>query len=116
MTSNETNSASQTARPGLNTPAAVLWASAFLLAGMLLSQLGRTSGTPAYAEMVSETASGLSLMTTTSGNNSQDYVAVLDSPAQQLYVYTPTVRQGFELIARVELNEAFALGRQATDD
>ncbi|MFG0251771.1 MAG: hypothetical protein ACF8NJ_02735 [Phycisphaerales bacterium JB038] len=115
MNTSEPRTACSESRPGLNTPAAILWASAFLLAGMLITQLGRTTGNPAYAEMVSETSSGLSLMTTQSNNSSQDYVTVLDSPAQQLYVYTPTVRDGFELIARVELNEAFSAGRKASD-
>jgi hypothetical protein len=112
MQQNDTNT---TTSRGLNTPAAVLWASAFVLAGMLISQLGQSPVAPAHAEMVSETASGLSLMTTRGVSSSQEYLAVLDSPAQQLYVYSPTIRDGFQLVSRVELDQAFVAGRQASD-
>ncbi len=111
MQQNDTNTTSR----GLNTSAAVLWASAFVLAGMLISQLGQSPVSPAHADMVSETASGLSLMTTRGGSSSQEFVAVLDSPQQQLYVYSPNMRTGFELVTRVPLSEAFTQGRQAAE-
>lgn len=95
------------------TASAILWACAFVLTGMIISKLGDSPASIAHAEMTAQTASGISLMTTDTGTSSEEYVTVLDSPTQQLYVYDATMRDGFRLIARVDLAEAFATGRKA---
>ncbi|MCK4871997.1 MAG: hypothetical protein KAS72_04650 [Phycisphaerales bacterium] len=99
-------------RAPIDTPTAILWACAFLLTALIVTRFGAISPNSVYAEMTADAAAGLSLLTTSDGS-SDEFVAILDSPTQQLYVYNVTMRDGFELVGRIELAEAFETGRKA---
>lgn len=78
------------ARPSIDTPAAILWASAFLLAALVIVQAGRLPGNEAHAEMGVQ-FDGFTLLTTDSGRGEDaapdELLYVLDSRAEMLYVY-----------------------------
>ncbi|MCA9305154.1 MAG: hypothetical protein R3B46_08600 [Phycisphaerales bacterium] len=78
----------------LDTGAAALWASAFVIAAMIVSQASRLgAGNPAYAGNVSEVGD-LTVMTASAGDN-EDVLAVLDRRDEILYIYG--VEQGRDL-------------------
>jgi len=74
----------------INTAAAVLWASAFVLAALVITQAGRLPINPAYAEMGVENGD-FTLVTSNSGRgeNAAPYelLYVLDSRDEVLLVY-----------------------------
>ena len=55
------------ARSPLSPSAAILWASAFLIATLAIFQAGHLSPNPAFAGMATTTDEGFSLVTTSSG-------------------------------------------------
>jgi hypothetical protein len=76
---------------GMNTAGtAVLWASAFLLAGLVIVQAGRLPSNPAYAEMAVADG-GYTLLTTDSGRGEDaapnELLYVLDSREETVLVY-----------------------------
>jgi hypothetical protein len=76
---------------------AVLWASAFVLAALVIIQAGKLPGNPAYAEMGLESG-GFSLLTTNSGRGGtadpDELLYVIDSRDEVLLVYgIPDARQ-----------------------
>lgn len=74
--------------------AAALWASAFVIGAMIISQASRMGvSNPAYAGNVSEVGD-LTVMTASSGDN-EDVLAVLDRRDEILYIYG--VEQGRDL-------------------
>lgn len=74
---------------------ASMWASAFVIAAIIISQAGRLGPlNPAYAEMASE-GSDYSLMTTQGGNDENLYV--LDNRAGKLFVYKHVPNEGLIL-------------------
>lgn len=74
--------------------AAALWASAFVIGAMIISQASRLgAGNPAYAGNVSEVGD-LTVMTASAGDN-EDVLAVLDRRDEILYIYG--VEQGRDL-------------------
>lgn len=82
----------------INSAAAVLWASAFVLAALVIVQAGRLPGNPAYGDQ-SVAADSYTLLTTASGTGRgndppDELLYVLDSRAQILLVYQiPDTRQ-----------------------
>lgn len=70
--------------------AAVLWASAFFLAAMVIIQAGKLPGNPAYAEM-GVSHGGYTLMTINSGRGGDtdpdELLLVLDSRSETLLIY-----------------------------
>lgn len=74
----------------INTASAVLWASAFVLAAMVITQAGRLPVNPAYAEMGVESG-GFTLVTSNSGRGEDaapyELLYVLDSRDEVLLVY-----------------------------
>ena len=72
--------------------AAVLWASAFVIAAMLIMQAGRLAPNPAYAGMATSTSSGFSLVTSSDGQgppqSPYELLYVIDSTDEVLYIYT----------------------------
>ena len=82
---------------GINTPAAVLWASAFGLAALVVVQAGKLPGNQAYADQGVQ-GGGFTLLTTDSGRGDDaspdELLYVLDSRSEFLLVYEiPNARQ-----------------------
>lgn len=73
-------------RSELNPAAAVLWASAFLIAALVIVQAGRLQSNPAHADMVQERGD-YTLMTTKSGREDNTVLYVMDGRTQTLLVY-----------------------------
>lgn len=91
-----------------------LWllASALVLGGLLVAQLGRlTGGTPAYADLVNQ---GNDFGILTSISTGDDLVVVLDQRNEELLVYTPYNQRAIEFKARHSLKDLFTTGRAAT--
>jgi len=72
--------------------AAVLWASAFVIAALLIMQAGRLSPNPAYAGMATSTMSGFTLVTSSDGQGPPEapyeLLYVIDNSDEVLYIYT----------------------------
>ena len=88
----------------INTSAAALWASAFVIAAMIIVQAGRLPGQTANAEMTA-TRADYSVMTTSSGRGGDqdpdELLYVIDNRDQVLLVYEiEDVRRG-QVILRV---------------
>ena len=91
-----------------------LWllASALVLGGLLVAQLGRLAGgTPAYADLVNQ---GGDFGILTSISTGDDLVVVLDQRNEELLVYTPYNQRAIEFKARHSLKDLFTSGRAAT--
>lgn len=74
----------------INTAAAVLWASAFVLGAMIIVQAGRLPINPAYGAMSSE-KDGFTMVTASSGRGQDaapyELLYVVDSRGEMLLVY-----------------------------
>ncbi len=74
----------------LNPAAAVLWASAFVVAALAIMQAGRLAPNPAYADALT-TEDGFSLLTAPSGlgggDRPYDLLYVIDSTDETLFIY-----------------------------
>ncbi len=77
---------SQSTPVKLNPAAAVLWASAFIIAALVLVTAGQRSGNPAHAEMVSSRGDYI-MMTTGSGRGDAEVLYVIDTRQHVLYAY-----------------------------
>ncbi len=82
----------------INTSAAVLWASAFVIAALVIVQAGRLPGRPAYGEMVS-TRADYTILTARSGRGRDEepdeILFVIDNRDGVLMVYEmPDARRG----------------------
>lgn len=86
-----------------------LWASAFVLAALTLTQASRLTGEPAHAEMVA--ASGIYTALTAEAVN-DDALLVLDGRSEQLLVYRTQNRSAMELIQTYSLPRLFSDARQ----
>ena len=115
QTTNHTSNSEQTpgttrARRPRFAPHAVLWASAFVLAGLVLLQAQRVVGPVASAELVSRT--GDTTIMTVSGP-SDDALWVLDERSEQLFIYAAQQRGGIELVQKLSLSTLFRDARRA---
>jgi hypothetical protein len=101
----------------INTAAAVLWASAFLLAALVIVQAGRLPGNPAYAEMALESG-GYTLLTTDSGRGGDaapnELLYIIDSREEVVLVYEIEDARQNQIILRDggSLQNLFATGRR----
>jgi hypothetical protein len=98
----------QDQRATINPAAAVLWASAFVIAAIIIMQAGRLPGNMAHAEVVADRAS-YTLMTADSGRGGDtepdELLYIIDSREQVMLVYevedarkkTITFRDGHSL-------------------
>lgn len=72
--------------------AAALWASAIIVAGLILTTAGRLPENPAYAGMATTGTGGFSMVTAPSGFGPADkpyeVLYVIDNTTQTLYVYS----------------------------
>jgi|GEM_PF-1943918 len=98
---------------------AALWASSFVLAGLLVARLAPTAaealaqpgdrgGTASAAGTISA-AGSLQMMTLDAGND--DVVLILDGREEELFVYHNDPREGVQLMKRYPLAQLFAEGR-----
>lgn len=75
----------------VNPSAAVLWASAFIVAALTITQAGRLAPNPAYAGDAITTGQGFSLLTASSGIGPKeapyDLLYVIDSNDETLMIY-----------------------------
>ena len=100
--------------------AAILWASAFIIATLAIFQAGHLSPNPAFAGMATSTDEGFSLVTSSSGTgpkeNPYEYLYVIDSNDESLLIYSipnannPTASK-LILIDGAYLPRLFAAGR-----
>ena len=98
-----------TNRPSINPAVATLWASAFVLAALVIVQAGRFAGPAAYAEM-SSNAGGYTLVTARSGKGERDdpfeILYVLDDRSDTLLVYEIENAQNKRITLRYVQNVA----------
>lgn len=73
-------------RSELSPAAAVLWASAFIIAALVIVQAGRLQSNPVHADMVQDRGD-YTLMTTRSGREENTVLYVMDGRTQTLLVY-----------------------------
>ena len=77
-------------RTNVDTAAAVLWSSAFLLAGLVITQAGKLPINPAYGDMGVQ-RNGYTLLSTDSGRGEDaapdELLYVIDSRGETLLVY-----------------------------
>jgi hypothetical protein len=101
-------------------PSALLWASAFVLAGLTVVQLGkihdRRGAALAELPVGMMGAEGVSrvgdytVMTFNAGND--DVLAVLDGRGEELFTYRVKNLNQFEFLGREKLPELFTTGRR----
>jgi hypothetical protein len=82
----------------------LLWASAFILAGLIVLQAGRSGG-EARADLVASVGGMTAL--TVAGASSEDLLLVIDGRAEELFVYRVENQQNVELQRRYNLPRMF---------
>lgn len=100
-----------TRRYDLNPAAAVLWASAFVIAALVIVQAGRIHQNTAHAEMATSSG-GFSMLTTNSGTGGEtepnEVLFILDDRGNMLYVYeVEDARRGIQLRSGGPLTNLF---------
>ncbi len=81
---------------------AALWASAFVVAAMILTQAGRLAGNQARAEMAAD-GSEYGLVTTKGGN--EELLYVLEKRAGRIFVYEARQNDGLVLLDFADVGE-----------
>ncbi len=89
---------------------APLWASAFVLIGLILVQSARTLGNRAQAEMVSASG-GYTVLTADGGTD--EVLILLDERSEELYVYRVENQRSVDMKERVSLSRLFTDARAA---
>lgn len=103
---------------GVLGPSAALWASAAVLCGLILVQLGRVPAkveNRAVARMMTmdDVVSRVGDFTMLSFNaGSDDVLAVLDGRGEELYFYRVKNQRELEFLGREDLKAVFATGRR----
>jgi len=87
---------------------AALWASAAVLAGLIVVQAGRLTGSEARADLVSG-AGGLTALTVRATN--EDVLLVADNRSEQLMVYKVVNQNSVELFRTYSLPRIFSDAR-----
>ena len=109
----ENGAARPHAPPGLDTPAALLWTSAFLIMAMILTQAARLgAGSPALAGNVA-TSGDLTVLTADAGD-AEDILMVLDRRTETLLIYGARDRRSIELHETHDLSRVFSDARGAS--
>jgi len=88
------------------TSSSALWASAFVLLGLVLFKADQGAGAAASAEEM-VVASGDYTLLTTAGRASEEIVVVIDNRNESLIVYNINRRTGLEPAARLDLAKTF---------
>jgi hypothetical protein len=101
----------------VNAASAVLWASAFVIAAMVIIQAGKLPGNEAQAEMAVH-RHGFTLLTVDSGRGDDaapnELLYIIDSRDAMMYVYEIENAQNREILLRRggNLSNLFATGRR----
>jgi len=90
---------------------AALWASAFVLLAMIVTQAGKI-GPVAMAGNVS-TVNDLTVLTA-SGGDGQDNLIMLDRRSERVFVYGVELQNGVRLLESYDLKEVFQNARNAS--
>jgi hypothetical protein len=90
-------------------PSIMLWASAFILAGMIVLQSGRSGSTEARADLVAS-AGGVTLMTVRAAPG-EDLLLVIEGHREELFIYRVEDQRTTELQRRYSLPQLFAEAR-----
>lgn len=88
-----------------------LWASAFVLAALLIVQAGRGADNPARAEMTA-TAGGYTLMTTRT--QSGEILYVIDNLTEQFFIYNVEQQRELVLLHKEDLPAMFSNAKSAS--
>ena len=105
------------APPRILSTSALLWASAFVLAAMIVVQLGKIGGrgSVALAELpagdVVSRVGDYTVLTFNGGND--DVLAVLDGRAEEIFTYRVKNLNQFEFLGRDKLADLFTAARRA---
>lgn len=104
------------AQTSINPSAAVLWASAFVIAALIIVQAGRLPGNPAYAD-ATISRGDYTLVTSDSGRGGgtpYKLLYVIDSRAQTLLVYEiEDARRNLVMLRDgAQLDNVFRIARQ----
>ncbi len=94
--------------------AGALWASACVIAALLVVQAGRLGGPggPAYAGPSPATVADLTALTPAAGD-SEEVLCVVDRRAETMYVYGVVNNSRVDLLQAVRLGDLFAQARAA---
>jgi len=101
----------------INPSAAVLWASAFIIGALVITQAGRLPGNPAYAEM-SSVINGVTILTSSSGRGPDaapyELIWVIDTRDEAVLVYEMENAANRQILLREggSLRTLFELGRR----
>lgn len=105
-------------RRGAHVAATPLWASAFVLAGLLVVSAGRITPSADAGDAASVAAGGMQVLTLTNGDGSStqfnESVYVLDNHSETLFVYTienATDKRGLILRTAEPLQQVFRNAR-----
>ena len=105
-------------RRGAHAAATPLWASAFVLAGLLVVSAGRITPSADAGDAASVAAGGMQVLTLTNGDGSStqfnESVYVLDNHSETLFVYTienATDKRGLILRTAEPLQQVFRNAR-----
>ncbi|MCB9838493.1 MAG: hypothetical protein H6813_04075 [Phycisphaeraceae bacterium] len=101
--------------PGRATPApAALWASAFVILALIITQAGRIPGGVSTAQAgVVSTVNDYTVLTA-SGGDGQDNLILLDQRAEKVLIYSAKAREGVRLMDSYDLKQLFDNARRAT--
>lgn len=102
------NTGDAPARGGVRVPDGALWASALVIAALILVQAGRVADTPARAEMASKSGA-YSMITTKAGG--AEALFVVDDRTETLMIFEVRPGQKFELRRTEGLPELFERAR-----
>lgn len=91
--------------------APALWASAFVLLAMIVTQAGRITG--GGAEAIAGTVSRVNDLTvlTAEAGDGQDNLILLDQRSERIFVYGVEQRQNVQLIESYDMKEVFRNAR-----
>jgi len=91
-----------------------LWASAFVILAMIITQAGRLTGGPSSAVAGIESSVGDLTVLTALGQANQDILLVLDRRAERLLIYGVNSRGRLEIHQSYKLPEMFETARVAS--
>ena len=102
-----------TPRQSLSLPSAILWASAFVLAGLIIIQAGRGAASDrsrdaalanaAAMDIVARAGDFTTLTFSVGSSGSDDVLMVLDSRGEDLFTYRIVNQRQFEFLGRDDL-------------
>jgi len=95
-------------------PAWALWASAFVLMGLILTQADRVGGGRALADMVASTPGGAYILMTTEGSG-EEILSVIDTRNERLLMYAVVNQREIQLLERQSLPELFRSARASVE-